>query len=44
MLLMKANNHGRFCLPKNCSFIGIQDKFNFFKFHKFKKTCKKTVT
>jgi hypothetical protein len=24
-------------------FIGIQDKFRFFKFHKFSKTCKKLL-
>ena len=41
MFLMKANNHGLY-LPKNCySLLVFRINLDFFKIHKFTKTCKK---
>jgi hypothetical protein len=43
MLLNEGKQSWFLFTEKLLKFIGIQDKFWFFKFHKFTKTCKKLL-
>ena len=43
MLLNEGKQSWFLFTEKLLKFIGIQDKFRFFKFHKFTKTCKKLL-